>query len=376
MTRNVKIDIHADDYALTVNTSKDMLTCMKEGLLNSISIVPNMSCFDECMQMMYEEIPNMPFLPLISVHVDLVEGIKLSASSEYGKPANDDQSELNTSNNANKVLLEYSWGKLFAYSYILGRKHIIHKWLYDEVKAQIIKVDEAIQKCMSIAEQYGVPYQKQLIRIDSHQHAHMIPIVWKAITSVIEKEGLEIEYIRNSKEPLAPFFKKTKLISSYRPVNIIKNLILNFYSGKVDRYISKNCVANTKTRNISDEMISNCGNNHAASSGQENVINNNQTTTGEVTKSAAKNNKTLHNEHMYMWGLIMSGKMDKDRVAELFDIMVEAAEKKHRSLEILFHPGYMLESEKTDEIPEESIKEFYTSPGRHIEMDALRALHG
>ena len=26
-----RIDIHADDYALTVNTSKDMLDCMKKN---------------------------------------------------------------------------------------------------------------------------------------------------------------------------------------------------------------------------------------------------------------------------------------------------------------------------------------------------------
>ena len=40
-----KPDIHADDYALTLNTSKDMLACMQAGRLDSISIVPNMSCF-------------------------------------------------------------------------------------------------------------------------------------------------------------------------------------------------------------------------------------------------------------------------------------------------------------------------------------------
>jgi len=333
VTRNVKIDIHADDYALTVNTSKDMLICMSEGLLNSISIVPNMSCFDECMEMMYETIPHMPFLPLISVHVDLVEGLKLSTDKD-------------------RELLDYTWGKLFAYSYILGRKHIIHKWLYDEVKMQIEKVDAVVKKCIQIAEEYDIPHQKQLIRIDSHQHAHMIPIVWKAVVSVIEKEGLEVEYIRNSKEPLAPFFKKSNLISSYRPVNIVKNLILNMYSGKVDRYIDKHCSMHSKSN------------------------------VGETDKNSVSGSKLsisekhLHNEHMYMWGLIMSGKMDKDRVAELFDVMVEAAEKKHRSLEILFHPGYMLESEKTDEVPEQSIKEFYNTAGRHIEMDALRALHG
>ena len=69
----MKIDIHADDYALTENTSKDMLACMKAGKLHSISIVPNTSCFEKCMEMLYNEIPDMPFLPLLSVHLDFVE---------------------------------------------------------------------------------------------------------------------------------------------------------------------------------------------------------------------------------------------------------------------------------------------------------------
>ena len=77
-----KIDIHADDYALTVNTSKDMLDCMKAGKLNSISIVPNTSSFDQCMDMMYEAIPSLPYLPLMSVHLDFVEGRSLAGPGE------------------------------------------------------------------------------------------------------------------------------------------------------------------------------------------------------------------------------------------------------------------------------------------------------
>ena len=69
-----EIDVHADDYALTVHTSADILECMKKGKLNSISIVPNMSCFEECMDMLYKAVPTLPFLPAMSVHLDFVEG--------------------------------------------------------------------------------------------------------------------------------------------------------------------------------------------------------------------------------------------------------------------------------------------------------------
>ena len=58
-------DIHADDFALTKNTSAEMLDCMLKGKLDSISIVPNTGCFDECMDMLYAAIPTLPFLPLL-----------------------------------------------------------------------------------------------------------------------------------------------------------------------------------------------------------------------------------------------------------------------------------------------------------------------
>ena len=57
-----------------------MLECMLAGRLDSISIVPNTGCFEECMDMLYKAIPSMPFLPLMSVHINLVEGLCLTDS--------------------------------------------------------------------------------------------------------------------------------------------------------------------------------------------------------------------------------------------------------------------------------------------------------
>ena len=74
-------DIHADDYALTLNTSKDMLECMRAGKLDSISIVPNMLSFEPCMELLYGEIPHLPFLPCMSVHLDFVEGRSLAGAA-------------------------------------------------------------------------------------------------------------------------------------------------------------------------------------------------------------------------------------------------------------------------------------------------------
>ena len=305
----MKIDVHADDYALTPNTSRDMIECMKAGKLSSISIVPNTRYFDECMEMLYEAIPSLPYLPLMSVHIDLVEGASLAAES-------DDISIYRKEDG--RVMLDLSWGKLFALSFLIGRKNRIYKCLQDEIAMQIKRCDEVIRKCIDIAKASGISCEQKSLRIDSHQHAHHIPIVREALMSVLEREGIKPEYIRNSKEPLAVFLSEKSLVRSYRPVNIIKNRILWLYSHAIDRY---------------------CGKNHI--------------------------NK------MYLWGLVMSGKMDMDRIRKLYPKIVEVAKMNNRRLEILFHPGLTLEEEKCNEIAEDALKDFYLSENRHIEKNAV-----
>ena len=305
----MKIDIHADDYALTPNTSKDMIECMKAGKLNSISIVPNTKYFSECMDMLYEAIPSMPFLPLMSVHIDLVEGSSLTGTSD----------EISIYKNEDgRTLLNLSWGKLFALSYLIGRKNRIYKCLEDEIAAQIKRCGEAINRCVDTANKSGIPYAGKGLRIDSHQHAHHIPIVWEALTKVLEREGITPEYIRNSKEPLWVFLSEKSLIRTYRPVNIIKNRILALYSHKIDRYCVKN-----------------------------------------------------HIQKMYLWGLIMSGRMDSERIEKLIGKVYKKAERDKRDIEILFHPGLMLEEEYNGDVAKDAADDFYLKEDRHVEKDAV-----
>lgn len=306
----VKIDIHADDYALTVNTSKDILDCMKAGKLNSISIVPNMSCFEQCMDMLYEEIPSLPFLPLMSVHLDFVEGRSLAGNEEV---------PLLTGTNSD--LMGLSWGGLFKLSYFPWKRNEAKRQLKKEIKAQIERVQKAVERCWKIAESSGVACTQKGLRIDSHQHAHMIPVVWESITEVVAGEGYSLEYIRNSKEVLGVFLSETSLWKTYRPINFVKNRLLSLYSHKVDRYVS-----------------------------------------------------ARDKEQMYLWGLVMSGRMDYERIQKLYGAMLQRAERDNRALEILFHPGIALPEEVTDEIAKEAVETFYLLKDRHIEKDAVMKL--
>lgn len=305
-----RLDIHADDYALTLHTSQDMLECMKAGKLHSISIVPNMTCFQECMGLLHEAIPALPFLPVMSVHMDFVEGKCLAGAKEVPLLAKADSDYIGL-----------SWGGLFKLSYLPWKRGAAKAQLKKEIKAQITEVQKEVDYCIELARKNNIPCAQKGLRIDSHQHAHMIPVVWEAMTEVIEEENYEVEYIRNSKEVLGAFVSEVSLWKTYRPINFVKNRLLSFYSYKADRYAQEHSM-----------------------------------------------------EQMYLWGLIMSGHMDYDRIDKLFPKVAAKAKKDGRVLEILFHPGITLPEEVTEEIGEESAKDFYLLPDRHIEKEAVLEL--
>ena len=277
-----------------------MLDCMLKGKLDSISIVPNTGCFDECMDMLYAAIPTLPFLPLLSVHINLVEGLSL-ADSGFGP------------------YLGFSWGQLFKYSYTGSES--IKAGIKKEISAQIARGTEAVNKCIKIAGEHGIKCSQRGLRIDSHQHTHHLPIVWNAITSVIDAGGYDVEYIRCSREPLFVFLSVPSLYATYRPVNAVKNIILAMYSGKIDKYCKKRGLG-----------------------------------------------------RMYLWGLLMSGKMDYPRIEVLKSAMEKKADADGRDLEILFHPGRALQSEMNDEFGSPSAREFYLSGNRTVERDSLLKL--
>lgn len=206
------VDIHADDYGYTLNTSKGILECLLDDKLDSISVICNTSFYDECMELFYEAIPEMKQLPKIAVHLNIVEGLSFDGS-----------------------VLNRGWGYYFLNSFTGKRKNIKEE-VKKELKYQIDKVNDCVNRCIEIARNHNIPVKQKGIRIDSHTHTHPIPLVWEALVEVIEENGYDIEFIRNPKEPVMPFLRETSLYKTYSPVNFVKNFILNVLSGKIDRY--------------------------------------------------------------------------------------------------------------------------------------------
>ena len=105
----------------------------------------------------------------------------------------------------------------------------------------------------------------------------------------MEEQGWKASYIRDAKEPLFVFLQKTSLYKTYRLVNFVKNILLNYCSALLQK----------RFRNAGMKP-------------------------------------------MYLWGLIMSGHMDEERIRQLLPNMEKKAEHNGRMLEILFHPGQVL----------------------------------
>lgn len=290
-----KIDVHADDFGESVHASQDILDCLAEGKLDSISVLSNMSCFERCAALYRQREKEFPKKPRLSVHLNFMEGSCL------------ERPEMLPSLVDGEGHFCISWGKLFLASWLPGRRGLKEQ-LKREMKLQIDKVKAAFPEIGAL-------------RLDSHQHTHMIPVVASALFEVLEENGWQAEYIRDAREPVLPFLKEISLYKTYRPVNFIKNGILNFCSRLME---------------------------------------------GKL--------RGMGLEPMYLWGLVMSGNMDRQRVEKLLPGLKRAAEKKGRTLEILFHPGQVQKGEISVEFSQKEAIEFHLSEGRQVEKDAVMGI--
>ena len=290
-----RVDVHADDYGLTLNTSREIMEGINAEKLNSISIMPNMTCFEDTKEYFYSNIDKNK-MPAISVHLNFMEGYCVSDKSELGYLVDDEG------------LFYISWGTLVKYNYDFTVRDKVKRQLKKEIKAQLLRVIDG----------YHLLEDGRKLRVDSHQHTHMIPIVMEALLEVIREESIPAEYIRISKEPSIVYLKKFHFIPSYRIINVV---ILNWYS-------------------IRDEKLL----------------------------------KTAGIPTMLLSGVMLSGKMDIVRVRALLPDLKEYAKKKNVQLEILFHPGTALKEEVGKEFNHPDANEFYLSSNRRIEYEAMMGL--
>lgn len=298
LKQNDVVDIHADDYGLTIQNSVDILSLIEQSKINSISVLPNFECFEECM-MMLSKLKNARHANIsVSVHLNLMEGHACQ------------KKEVVTALTDSEGRFSLSWGKLILAS--------VNPLTFRKIKAQIKA--EFISQIDAVKNQMGEDYK---VRIDSHQHTHVIPIAREALIEILRENRYHVEFVRIPIEPLKPFIKHVELWKTYSPINIIKHFILNRLSASFEKKVTQ----------LQQEI-----------------------------------------KHGLLWGVIMSGWMDHERVKSLYQDMYTYSELKGQTLEILFHPGAVKREELTEDYTKEGFVDFHLSDGRTEEWKTINTL--
>ena len=275
----------ADDYGISAYSNSRIENCLENGILNKISVLPNGEISDFKQRLSGNN-------TTLSLHINLVEGRPLSEPNDV---------DLLISDNG---YFKYSFVGLFFLSMSNKRKEF-EKQIYIEIQNQI--------KFWKMAMGENTP-----ISIDSHQHTHMIPLIFKILMRVIGDEGLDVSSIRIPAEPISPYLFSPSLYFEYKPTGLLKQWLLKALA-----------FANRK----------------------------------EFAKAKIKS--------AYFMGVMFSGKLNEARIKKLLPHYLKLAKKHNKNIEIGLHPGYIKDGEKLLDGSRQDFKKFYLSPWRNIEHETL-----
>ena len=274
----------ADDYGLDEISSMHIQECIDRGALHRVSVFPNFEKVDLARICKYRKIQ-------LSLHLNLVEGTCMANAGELDLLADENG------------YLKYSFIGLLKNS-LLHRKRFENQ-VYKEIRAQVLFWKGILPE--------GMPFC-----IDSHQHTHMIPAVFHMLLRVLRDEGIAVNHMRIPAEPLLPFLKSPTLYLSYKPVNLVKQWLLNFLW----------------------------------------MINQTQINQDEIPSSC-------------FFGILFSGKMDQKRVSKLLPNYIKIAQKQQKDVEVLFHPGYRDPTQRRWTAENGAYDHFYLSENRKLEFDSV-----
>lgn len=275
----------ADDYGISIDGNKRIENCLEKGVLNKVSVLPNGEISDFKQHLSGNN-------TTLSLHINLVEGRPLSNSNDV---------DLLMSDNG---YFKYSFIGLFFLS-ISNKRKEFEKQVYTEIQNQIKFWKKTMGETLSVS-------------IDSHQHTHMIPLVFKTLMRVIEDEGLNVQSIRIPAEPISPYVFTPSLYFEYKPIGLIKQWLLKTFA-----------LVNRR----------------------------------ELKKSKMQS--------AYFMGILFSGKLNESRIKKLLPHYLKLAKKHNKNIEIGFHPGYIKDGEKLIEGNRQDFRKFYLSPWRNIEHETL-----
>lgn len=294
-TGSRKIWFHADDYGVTVRQSQKILECHKEGALNSISVIPNSRELSECLKILDEADPDAAIRRVL--HINFVEG-KPAAGGDRVPLLVDKEGYFCRS------FVDFFKWNLFA----RGKKRArLRQQIKTEIEAQLRAVKDY-----------------RITAVDSHQHYHMIPIVFDCLLEILSDEefkDMEIQYVRIPVDPLYPPLCMRDRVKGMNPVNLVKWCVLDLYAGRNKKRL--------REKGIKTPVF---------------------------------------------FGILYTCDMRWEIVSRLLPRYKAWAAKKGEDLELMFHPGGLSAEYELLDSRKKELAEFYMSDSRFYEADCLRLL--
>ena len=286
------VTFHADDYGISDIQSRHILNCsnQNEGVLNSVSIMPNSLHLDSTIPLLDSKIKT-------GIHINLAEGTPCADPKDVPLLIKDG-------------VFYHNFLSLLWLSIIKRRQ------LEEEVEIEILaQINNVVR--------YLDPGYK--IRIDSHVHFHMIPVVFRGLCKALSQTEQEVEYIRYANEKLVIYLCLPYVWKYIHLINILKILVLKIFG-----------VINKRT--LKQYGYATC--------------------TG------------------LFFGIAFTGKMYGKHILLTLKKYLTYAQKHEQNLEVLFHPGGIEKSGEFLERCNDSFKEVYGSKNRYEEAKMLKKLKG
>ncbi len=303
--------VHADDFGITEAQSEKILSlnraCGGAGALTSTSALVGTDAFAPAAKTARPFVENGNIL--MGLHLNFVEGSSVADPARIPLLA-DEQGIFNRGFAG--MLKDSFTGK------------------HDELRRQIsIETTAQIETFLQ-----AFPPLRDHLRIDSHQHFHMIPAVFKGVCDAVVETGCTVEHVRVPAEPLAPFKASAVARRSIPAINLVKNKLLNF--------------------------LWNANENNLASM---------DSSTSASFASSGLSAALAH--HPLFFGLALSGCMYNAVDADFIDAALDAAKQERREVELLFHPGGVSSVEECLNPDLDGFCAFYLSENRDREAASL-----
>lgn len=314
-------DFHADDYGLFRKESERILECCEQGALTGVSVMTTSPVVSECMEMLMERCPHL----LLQVHLNFYDGKALAAP----------EVPLLTDENG---VFHISFSRLVLASYIPFMRKKLLPQLEKELWAQMLAMkpwvkeftcadrDASVKSASGKTEQNGRPDPALTgeggLRLDGHGHYHMIPIVFDALMNVIRRENLNVTFIRQPYEELSmyrPIFKK---MVGFKPVNLLKVIIINHFVRRNRRKYPFLC-------SLPQQVFS---------------------------------------------GILFSTNLRIENAGAILPELEKLEKERGCMGELLFHPGGVYEKEDLDQITIGKDRSFFCHENRRLEYEALHQI--